>query len=505
MFESFSEWSYLPGVMGAFLTSPMIWVWVVGGSVAGFVIGVLPGLGPTMGMALSLSVVFRIPPEQGMALLIGILCGACCSGGITASLANIPGTSAAAATCADGFALTKQGRGREAVGITFMASIVGTVFAMAFVFLIQPFITSVALKFGDWEVFLFCLFGVMICGSLAGDEKVKGWIAGMIGIFLSMVGIEQLQSVSRLTFGNFNLLSGFDAVCALLGLFGLAEVFYVLREKKPAEILPSRGYPIIRLSMFKGNYFNIVRSMLAGVWIGFIPGVGESVACWFSYDLAKRASKKKEEFGKGSMEGIIAAEVADNACSVGALIPSLALGVPGSGTTAVFIAALFLMNLRPGPTLLMESPGILCKISVLFWMCAAASLAINFYLSRFFMIFFSIPRGILMPIIGALCVLGAWGTTFTIFGVVTVFIFGVIGYVMKVRNYPVAPMVLGMLIGGILDISLRRALMQYSGDFTGMILRPFGLGILVLLAFLFYLGIRTSKKAAEAGESNDAV
>jgi putative tricarboxylic transport membrane protein len=498
MFESLGEWSHLPGVVSMYFTSPMLWLWVIMGNIVGFVIGVLPGLGPTMGMALCLGVVFKIPIDAGLALLIGITVGSLCSGGITASLANIPGTSAAAATCVDGFALTKQGRGREAVGISFMASVIGTASAMAIIFLIQPFITSVALKFGDWEVFLFCLFGVAICGSLAGTQVLKGWASGILGIFLAMVGIEPLQSVQRFTFVSSNLLAGLDPVCALLGLFGLAEVLYVMREKKPVEILPNYGFPIIRLSIFKKYFATVVRSVLAGLWIGFIPGIGESVACWFSYDLAKRSSKNKEEFGKGSMEGILAAETANNACSAGALIPSLALGVPGSGLTAIFIAAMFLMNLRPGPTLLLESPGILCKIVVLFWMSAAFSIFINFFLSRFVIIFFSIPRGILMPIIGALCVLGAWGTTNTFWGVVTMSLFGMLGYIMKTRDYPVAPMVLGMLIGGILDISLRRSLIQYAGDLSGLVLRPFGLGIMVLLAFIFYMGVRTTKKQMES-------
>ncbi len=490
----FNEWAYLPSVIADFLTSPMVMLMMFLGVIAGYIIGVIPGLGPTMGMALSLGIVFRIPPEEGLALLIGILMASLCSGGITACLANIPGTAAAAATCLDGYPLTQQGKGRDAAGLTYMSSIIGGILATVFIFIIQPFITGIALKFGDWEVFLFCLFGLMICGSLSGDVPIKGWIAAAVGVFFALVGADGVQSVIRFNFGLTSLLSGFDMVVAMIGLFGLGEVFYILIKKEEVEEVASeQGFPKVRLDILVKNKINILRSTLAGLWVGFIPGVGESAACWFSYDLAKRGSKNKESFGKGNPEGIIAAETADNASSLGALIPALALGVPGSATAAIFIAAMFMMNYRPGPTLLIESPGILCEICVLFLMAAIMMLGVGYVLTRFVIRFLTIPNTYLMPIVAVFCALGAYGSTYTLFSLVMLVFFGLIGMLMKLYNYPIAPMVLGLLVGKTADTCLRRALMQYSTEPLELIARPFGLAVIIALIVLFTIGVKTSK------------
>ncbi len=498
----FSEWAYLPDILAQIATSPSIWGLMLLGTVIGYIVGVIPGLGPTMGMALSLGIIFKLPPTEGLALLASIFVSAVGSGGVTAILANIPGTPASAATAIDGFALTKLGRGREAIGYSVVSSVIGTILGTLFIFIIQPFVTSIALKFGDWEVFLFCMFGLMICGSLSGDVPVKGWIAAMVGVLLAMVGTDGVQAVSRFTFGNRNLLTGFDSTTAMIGLFGLSEVFYVLREKESLQVVSEKGFPKVNIPVFIKNIPNIIKSALAGIWVGFIPGVGESAACWFSYDIAKRGSKHKEKFGKGSEEGIIAAETANNSCSIGALIPALALGIPGSSTVAIFLAAMYLMNYRPGPTLMIESPGILCEISVLFIIAALFLLVVAYFFSRFVIKFLSIPNSILMPIIAAFCVLGAYGTTYNMFSLVTLILFGLIGLFMKIYRYPTAPMILGLLVGNIADVNLRRALMQYAGDPIHLILRPFGLIVLVVLIALFILGIRTNKKGLEAGEEN---
>lgn len=489
----FDEWTYMPSVLATLAASPQVWLIMLIGVTVGYIVGVLPGLGPTMGMALSLGIIFKLPPAEGLALLIAILVSAIGTGGITASLANIPGTAAAAATCLDGYALTLRGKGREAVGISVLASTLGTIIAMLLIFAIQPFVVSVALRFGDWEVFLFCLFGLLICGSLSGKDPIRGWAAGLFGLLLAMVGAEGVQSVSRFTFGSRDLLTGFDTVAALLGLFGLSEVFIVLKEKAAVTLPAEKGYPILDVKTFLVNKANIMRSMFAGVFVGFIPGVGESAACWFSYDLAKRFSAKKEAFGQGSKEGIIAAEVANNASSVGALIPSLALGIPGSATTAIFLAGMYLLNYRPGPTLLMESPGVLCELSIYFIASAVIMCVFSYFFSRYTIRFLSIPRAVLMPFVVVLCALGAWSTSYNAFSFFTLAFFGIMGALMKIYGYPIPPMVLGLLIGGTADISFRRAVMQYADNPWMLLSRPFGLAVMVCLVLLFIVGLKTRK------------
>lgn len=449
----FSEWLYLPEAAAAFLCDPGVWLFLIGGVFLGFVVGVVPGLGPTMGMALCLGLVFHLEYTHGMALLVGIFVASCGSGGITASLINIPGTPAAAATCLDGNAL----------------------------------------KFGDWETFLFCVFGLLICGSISGGSRRRGWIAALAGCLLSLTGADGVQSVLRFTFGRGELLSGFNSVIAMLGLFGLGEVLYTLCAPEPERTVEKTGFPLINWTVLKANLGNMLRSALAGLWIGFIPGIGESAACWFSYDLAKRSSKQKEKFGHGSEEGIIAAEVANNACSAGALIPALSLGIPGSSTAAIFLSAMFIMNLRPGPTLLIESPGILCGLCLLLLMAAAAMGVVSFLCSKLTIRILTIPQSLLMPLVAVLCAIGAYSAIGTPFALIQLSLFGLLGYLMKLYRYPIAPFVLGLLVGPTADTSLRRALMQYSDNIFGLICRPFGLGLMAVLALLFVLSLKSER------------
>ena len=490
----FSEWLFLPQAAVQYLGEPMVWLFLLLGTVCGFLVGVMPGLGPTMGMALCLGIVFKLPPAQGLALLVGIFVAAVGSGGITASLLNIPGTAAAAATCIDGYALSRQGKSREAAGYSVAASVIGTVAATVLIFLIQPFITANALKFGDWETFLFCLFGLLVCGSLSGASRARGWLSALGGCFVAMCGADGVQSVLRFTFGRPELLSGVDSVVAMLGLFGIGEVLYTLGKPPSARVWEEVGFPRVNLPVLLKNGVNILRSVLAGMWIGFIPGIGESAACWFSYDLAKRTSRQKERFGHGSEEGIIAAETANNASSVGALIPALALGIPGSSTVAMFLSAMYILGFRPGPTLLLEAPGFLCGLCLLLLAAALALGVVAFLCAPFAIKLLSLPEHLLMPFIAVLCAVGAYGTTNTPFALVQLAVFGLLGYLMKRFQYPIAPFVLGLLVGKTADTALRRALMQYAGDFSGMLLRPFGLVILVVLSALLVLGLKSGRR-----------
>ena len=501
MFEAvLNEWSYFPEFAVSLATSLPIWGVTFLGALLGYIIGVLPGLGATMGMVLMLGIVSTIPVELGITLMCSIMTSSLCSGGITATLINIPGTAAAAATCLDGYPLFKKGKGREAVGAVVFASALGTSFALLVILIIQPLMFSIALMLGDWEVFLFCVFGVLICGALSGENMWKGLTAGLLGLLFAMIGLDGVQAVPRFTFNNSSLLAGIPEVSALLGLFGLSEVFYSINQKNTLDketIKAGAGWLILPFKRLKDNVWNMIRSLFVGMWVGFIPGVGESAACWVSYDIAKRNSKNKEEFGKGSFEGVIAAETANNSSSIGALIPALALGIPGSSTSAIFIAALFLMDYRPGPTLMQQAPGIVVKIALLCWMGVLMSIFIAFLLSKSVTKFFTIPSEYLMPIVAVLCIIGAWGTGFTVHHITVLFIFGVIGYFMKKRGFPVAPMVLGLLIGDVLDVSLRRALTLYATDIDKMFLRPFGIFFTIVLIGLFILGAKSSGRTDE--------
>ena len=277
-------------------------------------------------------------------------------------------------------------------------------------------------------------------------------------------------------------------------------MLYTLKSKRSIKVTGQSGYPKINFREFARNKLNIARSLLGGLWVGFIPGIGESAACWFSYDLAKKGSKHPEEFGHGCPEGVIAAEIANNASTVGAMIPSLALGIPGSATTSVFIAALFLLGFRPGPTLLNDAPGILCKITVLMVMAGILLCFVGFFLSRFAITFLTVDDNVLMPFVVIFCVIGSYASTYTMTSLLVLLFFGIVGMLMKTYGYPIPPMLLGLLIGRTMDEYLRRAMLQYTNDPIGMLTRPIGIGISIFLILMIILSFKTSKTTRKSDE-----
>ena len=478
------EWRLLPSIALETLTSPLLLITLLLGGLIGMAVGMLPGISAVMAMSLLISFAFRLPTETGidvgLGLLVSIYVGAMAAGGVTAIMVNIPGTPAAAATVMDGFPLAKKGKVKEAVEASFSASFVGEILGEFLTLLLLPFIAVIALKLGDWEIFLVAIVGVTLAGALAGKSPLKGWIAALIGLIIAMVGMEDIWAYPRFGY-TAELTRGFAFVPALIGLFGLSEVFLVLRHKKPYKILGEKGRVWINFRLIKKHIVTICRSALVAVGVGIVPGVGESAACWIGYDMARRRSKRKDNFGKGEIEGVIAAESANSATSGGALIPSLVFGIPGSGPTAILIAALFMYGVRPGPLLMLERPGFVAEIVLFFWISAVFTRIGAMIISPYFIGILSSPRELLLPVAAALGVLGAWAAGFTLFDIYSMFAFGVMGFFLRQKGFPLAPMVLGILVGGLADTSLRRALLTYSSDLGSMIMRPIGL---ILLAFV---------------------
>ncbi|MGI6038514.1 MAG: tripartite tricarboxylate transporter permease [Limnochordia bacterium] len=484
------EWVLLPKMALDVLSNPSTILALIGGGFLGLVGGLLPGISAVMAMTLMLGFVFRLPLDAGIGLLVGIYTAAIYGGSVTAILLNIPGTPAAAATCMDGHTLARKGQAREAIGAATWASFFGELGGELGTFLLLPFVAVIALKLGDWEIFLVALMGVTLAGALGSKSPMKGWIAAFLGFLVSMIGTDPIWGVYRYGYTP-ELMRGIEFIPVLIGLFGLTEVFMVLREKVPYQLVRSPGRYVTPKGMWtKDNIKNLIRSTLIGIGIGIVPGVGESVSPWLAYDIAKRQSDNPEKFGTGCIEGIVAPESANNATSGGALIPMFILGLPGSGTTAVLMAALFMYGVRPGPLLIVEHPGFIARVIFMFWMSAVVFRVLSWLLSPWFIQLLSVRREIILPIAVGLGVVGAWASGFTTFDVVVMFIFGVVGYLMRIRGYPVAPMVLGVLIGPIADYSLRRAILTYQDNLWAMVTRPISLILLVFLFFMFYTQFR---------------
>ena len=469
--------------IGGFLTAESI-LWALGASLVGVVIGALPGLTATMGVALMTTLTLKMAPAQALLVLVCTYVGAIYGGSRSAILLNIPGTPASAASCLDGYALARQGRAGYAMGIATTGSVMGTLIGMFFLALFTPLLGNVALRFGAYEFFWLATFGVVISGNLTGDDPLKGWMAGVLGLFLATVGQESVYAFERFTFGTRELAGGLSLVPALVGAFGFAELLMVMRERRPPVTLSALDSVIPRLRDLWKYRRTIVRSGCIGTFIGIIPGVGEDSAAWTSYAAAKRASVEKALFGKGSVEGLMAAETGDNACVPGAIIPVLTLQIPGSAPAAVLMAAMLIHGVRPGPLIMVESPQFVYDVIAMMLFAVIGILIYGLVLTRFLVQVLRARYQVIVPIIFVLCAVGSFAIAARLFDVWVMLAFGVLGFALRLLNYPMAPLVLGLVLGDLLEKSLRRGLVLSDGDVTPFFTRPISAFLCALVVLI---------------------
>ena len=339
-------------------------------------------------------------------------------------------------------------------------------------------------SFYSFEYFWLTIFGIIICGTLtAPKDPLKGWIAGFFGLFVATIGMEGMHAYRRFTFGNVDLGGGIALLPAMIGVFGFSEVLMTM--KQPAIKIVSRKIEkvIPHPREILKYWSTIIRSGFIGTVIGAIPGVGEDIGAWVSYDFAKKASKQPEEYGKGSIEGLLAAETGNNAAVAGAIIPVLSLSIPGSAPAAVLLGAMIIHGIRPGPLLMIEHPDFVIQVVAMFFLATCAMFILGLALIRVFIKILIIPRQRLMPVIFSLCVIGAYALSSRIFDIWVMAIFGLIGYAMKEMDYPVAPAVLGIILGDLLDKNLRRSLILTKGDIIPLFIRPISFILVLLIVF----------------------
>ena len=451
-------------------------------SLLGIAFGALPGLTATLGVALLTTLTYGMPLNTALVALLGLYVGAIYGGSYPAILINIPGTAAAAATAMDGYPLAQRGEGGRALGLTTTASFIGTVIGMMCLVAVAPLIASLALQFTSVEFFLLALFGIVISGTLTSKDLVyKGWIAGLLGLALACVGRDRLQFFPRFTFDQPVLDSGIEVVPVLIGAFGVPQIIRVLSD---GEVL-GRPKPVRRLlpdfrTIFR-NIKTIIRSAMIGVGIGAVPGVGEDIAGWVSYGTAKNASAQPEKFGDGEPEGIVASETANNACIGGALIPLLTLGIPGSPPAAMLLGALMLHGVNPGPMISFERPGFLTEITAILLMASFAMWLNGMVLARFVVRLLTVPPSLFLPVVGVLCVLGSYALGLNIVNLYLMVPMGIIAYLLGRMEYPIAPLVIGVILGPMADENLRRALMISEGSFEAFFTRPVALILIAVI------------------------
>ena len=457
--------------IASFMTPESIF-FALASCLVGVIIGALPGLTATMGVALMTTLTIKLPSNQALLILICTYVGAIYGGSRSAILLNIPGTPASAASCLDGYALARQGHAGRAMGIATTGSVLGTLIGMFFLAWFTPLLGDLALKFGAYEFFWLAVFGVIISATLSGWDPLKGWISGIAGLFIATIGQDGIHAYERFAFDNRDLAGGFALVPALVGAFGFAEVLIAMKERRPVPQINPFDTVIPKIVDVLKYWRTVLRSGVIGTFIGIVPGVGEDVAAWSSYAAAKRASEEKEKFGKGSIEGLMAAETGDNACVPGAIIPVLTLQVPGSAPAAVLMAAMLIHGVKPGPMIMIESPQFVYDVVAMMLFATIGIFIYGLVLTKLLVKVLRVPTTIIVPMLFVLCVVGTYALSSRLFDVWTMLLFGLLGYVLRLYQFPVAPLVLGIVLGDLMEKSLRRGLVLSDGDLLPFISRP---------------------------------
>jgi putative tricarboxylic transport membrane protein len=465
--------------------SPFLLVAAGSGSLLGIIWGAMPGLSPVMAMAILLGLTYKMGTPVAITFLLSTFIGSNYGGSISAITMNIPGTPDSVPTQMAGFPLAKRGQAGLALGTALTSCTVGSWFGTLALIALVPVLLDIALRFTSWEMALLFLWAVSLGGALtAGESPIKGWISGWVGLLIALIGREEIYGYERFTFGSMHLLLGLSLVASVIGTFGIVEIIDSLSEPIP-YCLPERVGKIAPLPREFFRYWrSIVRSNIVGLLIGTLPAAGATMSAFVSYGLGERATGKK--FSDGDLEGIVCSEVAGNSNIGGALLPTLVLGIPGSAGTAMFMAALNLHGVIVGPMIEREQPGIMYFIYGSLFVANFAMYFIGLAIIKPTVKLFSLPREILFPIITLICVTGAYLENSDMFDVYVMFGFGLLALVMRKTGFPVAPMILGIILGDMLDGNLRRAMVTFEGLTIWEILsRPIGTAILIILILTF--------------------
>ena len=475
--------------------TPSILFMVCVGTVAGIVIGALPGLTATMGVALLVPLTFGRAPLESLSMLMGIYCGAMYGGAISAILIRTPGTPAAAATVLEGYPMARRGEAGRAMAMALFASFFGGVVGALIMTFASPFISSVALEFGPVEYFGLAIFGLSVIISISGRSLIKGMMSAFLGLLICTTGFDPISGYPRFTFGIIEMMEGPPFIPTLIGLFAVSEVFNEVQKSGIVQQVKAElDQYMPSWSDIKYCFKELCRSSIIGTIIGAIPGAGGDIAAFISYGEAKRASKNPERYGHGEIEGLAASECANNSCSGGAMIPLLSLGVPGDAVTAVLLGAFVIQGMQPGPMLYKEHIDIVYQIFASMMLAQFAMQFIGMAGIRLFARVIMVDRAILTPAIFVLSCVGAFAMRSNIFDVYCTLFFGILGYIMMRYDYPLSPILLALILGPMAESNLRRSLVISNGDFGVLFSRPIAVGLMILGVVSLVVAIRGHQK-----------
>ncbi|WP_420403856.1 tripartite tricarboxylate transporter permease [Nisaea sp.] len=461
------------------------------GVTAGLIAGAIPGFTIAMAIVLTLPFTFGLSPVEGLATMIGVFVGGLSGGLMSGMLTGIPGTPSSIATTFDGFPLARSGKPGLALGLGVWSSFFGGLISAVLLVTLAPSLAVIGLEFGPWDYFSLVLFALTITASLSGENIMKGMIAGALGLFIGTVGEDEVNGVARFTFGFDDLESGFSFLPVLIGLFAFSQLLSDIQDRVKARsaLMDTRGTDakvrvehLAAIRTIFSRWTNLVRSSFIGVFTGVLPAAGGSISNILAYDQAKKASRTPEKFGTGTPDGIIAPEASNNATAGGALITMMALGIPGDIVTAVMLGALLIHNVQPSPTFISDNPDLAYAIFIAFFLAHFIMIAMQSVTLKLFLLVTRIPMYVLASVILAYCAIGVFALNNIVYDIWVLFFFGVAGYILRLLGFPLAPIILGVVLGHVAELNLSRAL-SIDNDLMLFISRPWSLFFLVVAAF----------------------
>jgi putative tricarboxylic transport membrane protein len=481
--------------------SPFTIFLLVGGTLMGMIFGAIPGLTGTLAITLLLPFTFVMSPSEGLTLLVALYVGGISGGLIAAILLNIPGAPASLVTCFDGYPMAKKGKPVDALLLGAFSSLVGGLLSAIPLIIISPLLAKVALAFGPAQYFALGLMGLSVVVSLTSRDQIKGLISAIVGVTLAMVGADSVLGVPRFTFGIWSLNAGLDVLATLMGLFALAEILTQLRSLgaeheiiKVNEKIPF--FPAAQV--IKRNIKGFVWGTMIGTWIGILPGVGQSTGSLMAYNQARETSKYPEKFGTGVEEGIIASETANNAVCGGALIPMMTLGIPGDLVTSILMGGLIMHGLQPGPLLFTMNKNVVGAIFVAYIVALVVMYIMQIGLMRFFIRLLTVPKHILFPVILVMCVIGSYTVNNRMLDPWVLLIMGIIGYLLTQSGFSLPPIVLGYILGPIIESNFRIAAIAAQNNVFVMVSSPITIVLLLVSLMMLVWPIIKKKRSASA-------
>ena len=460
--------------------------------VIGILVGATPGLTATMAVALIVPLTYYMDPLAGLAMILGVSFTSIFAGDIPATFLRIPGTPASGAAVLDGFELSKKGKGSLALTIDLICSVIGGLIGVILLIIIAPPLAKFALKFTNFQYFWLGTFGLSMSAVLGSGNNIHGLISAVLGLLISTIGIDITTGFPRFAFGNVELMGGIGFIPAMVGLFGMSEV---LKNVKDKESLMARTiHDTVKISIFKTllivwkRKWILFKSAIIGTCVGALPGAGADIAAWIAYGVAKKTSRKPEEFGSGSIDGVIAPTSANNAALGGTWIPALVFGVPGDSITAIVLGAMLMYGLRPGPLIFQQSPDLikgLFSIAIIsqFFLIIVGLLGIKFYSK-----ILKLPRNVVMVGVIIFSVIGSYSIRNSFFDIYIMLFFGVVGYIFEALNVPLAPMILGIILGPMIEDNLRVGLIKTGGNYLPFITNPISAVLVILIILTFFSG-----------------